>query len=123
MQIANFVNGRCWRQRASVLTLLLAATGVCHAEMHLTEAQAKAAAVSKPLPEYPVVARQLKVTGKVELELEIDTDGSVKDVKIVSGNPVLTRPCAKVAGEWKFKPFLEDGKPARAVAPLSFDFR
>ncbi|MCL5742828.1 MAG: energy transducer TonB [Acidobacteria bacterium] len=105
--------------------ILLLAMGAfpCRADIKLTEVQAKAAATQKPLPEYPAMARQLKVTGKVELEVVIAPNGSVEDVKIVSGNPILTRCCAKVVHGWSFTPVLENGKPARATAPLSFEFR
>ncbi len=105
---------------ASILFLLAPAA---MADMQVTEAAAKEAAVAKTPPEYPAMARQLKITGKVELEVTIATAGTVEDVRIVSGNPVLTKSCAKAVAEWKFRPFLEDGKPARAKAPLSFEFK
>jgi TonB family protein len=108
---------------AVVAALLLLVPGVMRADLRLTEAEAKEAATAKPLPEYPQTARQLKVTGKVELEVTISAEGKVEDVKIITGNPVLTRPCAKVVNDWKFKPIRQDGKPARAVAPLTFEFK
>jgi protein TonB len=98
--------------------LLLCAPGVVRADVRLTEAEAKANAMVKPLPEYPPAARQLKVTGKVELEVIISPEGKVEDVKVVSGNPALSRPCAKVVSDWKFKPMK-----SRATAPLTFEFR
>jgi protein TonB len=98
--------------------LILSAPGLVRADLRLTEAEAKEAASVKTLPEYPPMARQLKVTGKVELEVIITPEGKVEEVKIVSGNPVLTRPCAKVVSEWKFKPMR-----ARATAPLTFEFK
>lgn len=93
------------------------------AELPVTEAQAKEAALVRPLPEYPAMARQLKITGKVELQVTISPEGKVEDVKILTGNPVLTKSCAKIVADWKFRPFLQEGKPSRAIAPLSFDFR
>jgi TonB family protein len=110
-------------QRKLAVLLLLGAPGLIRAEVRLTEAEAKDSAVVKPLPEYPAAARQLKVTGKVELEVTISLEGKVEAVKIVAGNPILTRPCAKVVADWAFKPFRQEGKPARAVAPLTFEFR
>ena len=92
-------------------------------DLRVTEAELKEAATVKPLPEYPMVARQLKITGKVELEVHVDESGQVTDVKIVTGNAVLSRPAAKTVSGWKFKPFQKDGKPVPAVAPLSFEFR
>ena len=105
------------RLRFAALTLLFL-PGVVRADVRLTEAEAKAHATVKPLPEYPPAARQLKVTGKVELEVIISPEGNVEDVKVVSGNPALSRPCARVVAEWKFKPMK-----SRATAPLTFEFR
>ena len=108
---------------AVAAALLLFVPAAARADLRLTEAEAKEAATVKPLPDYPQTARQLKVTGKVELEVTISAEGKVDEVKIVSGNPVLTRPCAKVVNDWKFKPIRQEGKPARAVAPLTFEFK
>jgi TonB family protein len=102
---------------------LFCALGLAADDLRVTEADIKEAATVKPLPEYPVVARQLKITGRVELEIHIAESGQAVDVKIVSGNSVLTRPCAKTVSGWKFKPFQKDGKPTAAVGPLTFEFQ
>jgi outer membrane biosynthesis protein TonB len=44
-------------------------------------------------------------------------------VHIVSGNPVLTKAAVEAVKKWKFTPVMEDGKPARAVAPISLEFK
>jgi TonB family protein len=113
------------RLKAAALLLLAAAWGpnICRADIRVTEAEAKAAATAKPVPEYSATARQLKVVGKVQLEVVIGADGNVEDVKTVAGNPLLSRPCIKAVQDWKFPPFHEGGKPARATAPLTFEFR
>src|SRR4051794_8957987 len=90
--------------------VLLWAPCALRADVRLTEAEAKDAATVKPIPEYPMPARQLKVTGKVEIEVTIGVEGGVEEVKVVSGNPILARPCAKVVGEWKFRPIRREGK-------------
>ncbi len=81
------------------------------------------AAIAKVQPEYPAVARQLKIAGDVEVEVVITEDGLPQDVKIVSGNPVLTKPCVEAVKRWKFKPFTEEGKAVKAVAALTFSFQ
>ena len=106
-----------------ILFALTVALPVARADVQVTEADAKQAATSKSMPEYSAMARQLKVTGKVELEVVIGADGTVEEVKIASGNPMLTRQCAKAVHDWRFKPFLQDGKPTRAMAPLTFEFK
>ncbi len=113
-----------WKYAALPIAMGLACVGpVRGQDLVLSEAQAKAAAVARPLPEYPAMARQLSITGKVELQVSIGLDGKVEEVKILTGNPVLTKPCAKTVAEWKFRPFQREGKSVRATAPLSFEFR
>jgi hypothetical protein len=64
----------------------------------LTKSEALNAAVAKVPPEYPPLAKQLKVEGSVELEAVISESGTVEKVTIVSGNPVLTRPASEARG-------------------------
>jgi TonB family protein len=90
--------------------------------LRVSEADGKKAAIAKPAPEYPLVARQLKVSGKVNLEVVVGEDGVVTEVKILSGNPILTKPAAEALKKWRFHPFLQAGKAAAAVVNLSFEF-
>jgi protein TonB len=50
-------------------------------------------------------------------------NGTVEVVNIVSGNPVLTKPASEALKHWKFTPFQIEGKPAKAVAPVSITFK
>ena len=105
------------------ITIALFACAACaEPVLRVTESEAKRAALEKPAPEYPLAARQLKVVGKVALEVVIGSDGHVAEVRIVSGSPVLTRPAAEALKKWRFRPFQADGKPVDAVAPISFEF-
>ncbi|MGA7235596.1 MAG: energy transducer TonB [Bryobacteraceae bacterium] len=89
----------------------------------VTLAEANAAITSKTAPEYPQMGRQLKIEGKVELEAVIAENGTVEKVNIVSGNPVLTKPAVEAVKHWKFTPFADAGKPCKALAPLSINFK
>ena len=89
----------------------------------LTRSEAMSAVTSKVPPDYPPVARQLKLEGVVELEVSITEGGQVDNVTIVSGNPVLTKPAVEAVKKWKFAPQLQDGKPARVVAPITLAFK
>jgi protein TonB len=89
----------------------------------LSKSEALSAIVSKTNPEYPPIARQLKLQGVVEVEALVAEDGSVETVNIVSGNPVLTRAAAAAVKKWKFTPLKEEGKPVKALAPLSLSFQ
>ena len=80
-------------------------------------------ATTKVQPEYPAMARQLKVEGSVELEAVVSESGAVEKVNIVSGNPLLTRPAAEAVKKWKFAPFTAEGKAVKAVVPVSMSFK
>jgi protein TonB len=105
--------------------LLTAAAVPAFAEdpRRVSTSEALAAVVTKVQPEYPAMAKQLKLAGTVELDATVAEDGTVENVKIVSGNPVFTKPTADVLKKWKFKPFTTDGKPSKVVAVLSFSFK
>lgn len=90
--------------------------------IHVDEAEAMQAVVSKTRPQFPPVARQLKLSGKAVVEATVDEAGSVTDVKPVSGNPLFTAAASDAVKKWKFKPFTSGGKPVRAIAKLSFVF-
>ena len=88
----------------------------------LTQEEAVKAAVVKPQPEYPPVARQLKIQGMVQIEISITPAGSVDNTKIIAGNAALTAAAVNAVKQWRFEPFSSDGKPVRAVTIISFSF-
>jgi protein TonB len=94
--------------RASVIgaaLLGLAATLAAEDPKRIPTDEAMASIVEKVNPEYPPLARQLKLTGQVEVQATIEEDGAVGDVTAVSGNPVLARAVVDAVKKWKFKPF------------------
>ena len=92
-------------------------------QKHITQSQAVSAATVKPQPEYPAVAKQLRVQGEVSVNVYISEDGSVEKIETISGNPVLVKSVERSLKEWKFNPFHEDGKAVKAIASMSFTFK
>ena len=91
--------------------------------IHVSQSEAIKAAKSKVEPEYPAMAKQLHLEGAVELEAHIGENGSVEDVKPLTGNAILMNAAVSAIKKWKFTPFTADGKPSKAVADLSFRFK
>lgn len=89
----------------------------------LTQEEAVKAAIAKPQPEYPPVARQLRIQGRIEVEMSIDPTGAVDGVKVLSGNPALTGNAVSTLKHWRFEPILSGGKPVRAIAVMDFSFK
>jgi len=59
---------------------------------------------SKVAPVYPEIARRLHVTGVVKLEVTVDADGKVTEVKTVSGNHTLAVAAEEAVQKWRFAP-------------------
>lgn len=108
--------------RAALIALALAGLAGA-ADLRVSTPDALKAAIKKQQPEYPSVARQMKVGGKVEVDVIIDAEGNVADVKILSGNALLTGAVVNAVKRWKFTPFTQNGAPAKAIAALDFDFK
>src|SRR5450432_4270291 len=113
-----------WRFRVGGLLGLLAlaalflSTGLAQdAPKKVSKAEGLNSVTTKVSPEYPAIAKQLKIEGAVELEALVTESGTVEKVTIVSGNPVLTRPASDAVKRWKFAPFTSDGKPVKALVP------
>ena len=59
---------------------------------------------TKTTPEYPALARQLNVTGKVKLEVTISPDGRVTSARTVGGSPLLVPPATEAVKKWRYEP-------------------
>ena len=106
----------------AILVLMLPAVLFGQAPKRISSEEAREAAISKPAPAYPAIAKQLKMQGKAEVDVLIGESGSVEKVTPVSGNPVLTKAAQEAVQNWKFNPIKQGGSAVKAVATLSFDF-
>ncbi len=91
--------------------------------VHVSQAEAVKAAKQRFDPEYPPMAKQLRLEGAVQLEAHIGENGAVEEVKPLTGNAILMNAAVAAVKRWKFTPFVSDGKPAKAVADMSFSFK
>lgn len=61
-------------------------------------------------PAYPEIARRMKLTGVVKLEVIVAANGSVKDTKVVGGHPILISAAVDAVKRWKFEAGSSDTK-------------
>lgn len=73
-----------------------------------TTTETKRKLKSKVVPEYPQIARQLSLTGKVKLETTVAADGHVTATKVIGGNPVLASSAQDAVKKWRFEPAPKD---------------
>ena len=81
------------------------------------------ALVTRVPPEVPALARQLKLSGVVEMDVTIDEEGSVESVNVLRGNPILAKAAEDTMKKWKFKPIKQGDKTIKAVTTFSFEYK
>ena len=77
--------------------------------------------VSVP-PDYPLLARQMKVQGAVSLQALISRDGSIQELQILSGPGILATAAREAVKQWHFKPYLQNGQPVETQARITVNF-
>ncbi len=68
-------------------------------------------------PEYPAIAERMKLTGTVQVEAMVKPDGTVKEVKILGGHPLLAAAVASAVLQWKYQPL-----PRETLEVVKFSF-
>lgn len=71
---------------------------------------------------YPSLDRQMKVQGSVLLQALVAADGGIRDLHVVSGNPILTSAALEAARQWRFRPYLQNGQPVETQAKIMVNF-
>ena len=73
-------------------------------------------------PDYPEIARHARITGEVVLECLIDVAGRVTNVRVVSGNPLLTPAAVSAVSEWLYSPTELNGLPVPVLLTVTIRF-
>lgn len=73
-------------------------------------------------PVYPGQAKRTFVTGTVEFTATVAKDGSVTNLKVVSGNAALSPAAISAVSKWKFEPYRVDGVATTADVKIDVDF-
>jgi len=73
-------------------------------------------------PQYPPEAGRARIEGTVVLLATIGADGSVKDVRVESGLPILAQAAIDAVRQWRYKPYMIDGEPVEVDSRITVNF-
>jgi TonB family protein len=76
--------------------------------VHLSAAQ-MANRIVKRAP-IAVQAHAARISGSIELLVEVDTDGKPSCISVVRGHPILTSAAVVSVKDWRFRPYRSAGK-------------
>jgi len=79
-------------------------------------------AVSKTPPAYPAFARTARVDGTVVLHATISKAGTIENVSVISGPPMLRQAALDAVRTWRYKPYLLDNEPVEVETTVNVIF-
>jgi periplasmic protein TonB len=78
--------------------------------------------IRKVQPAYPPLARQARIQGTVLLAAEISKDGSIENLHLISGHPMLAPAAIEAVKQWKYKPYILNGEPVEVETQITVNF-
>jgi periplasmic protein TonB len=73
-------------------------------------------------PDYPVLAKQMKVQGAVVLQALIDRAGRIQELHVVTGPAILASAAQEAVRQWRFKPYYQQGQAVETEARITVNF-
>jgi TonB family protein len=89
--------------------------------VQLSPLTAQNVTVSVP-PDYPLLARQMKVQGAVSLQALISREGTIQELQILSGPAILAAAAREAVKQWHFKPYILNGQAVETQARILVNF-
>ncbi len=79
--------------------------------------------LSRPVePNYPLLAREMKIQGAVVLEVLIGREGIIQHLRVLSGPAILSAAAQEAVKQWRFRPYLQSGQPVETEARITVNF-
>jgi periplasmic protein TonB len=73
-------------------------------------------------PDYPVLARQVRVQGQVVLRAMISREGAIENLQVVSGHPMLIPAAVAAVRQWRYRPYVLNGEPVEVETEVKVNF-
>jgi protein TonB len=73
-------------------------------------------------PTYPPLAKQARVQGTVELSAVIAKDGTVQQLHVMLGHPLLVQAALQAVEQWVYAPTLINGEPMLVLTTIDVNF-
>ncbi len=78
--------------------------------------------IRKVQPTYPPLAKQARISGPVVLQAVIGKDGTIQNLRAVSGHPMLIQSAIDAVRQWKYKPYFLNGDPVEVDTQVTVNF-
>lgn len=76
----------------------------------------------QPKPGYPPLARQARIQGSVRFTAVIAKDGTIQNLQLISGHPLLVQSAQDAVKQWAYEPTLLNGEPVEVITQIDVNF-
>jgi TonB family protein len=88
----------------------------------LSPAQAETRLLNRTEPQYPTAALAAHRAGNVVLEIQVAEDGSVSNIRTLSGDPILAAAATEAVRNWRYQPYRQHDHPAKFQTDVTLSF-
>ncbi len=78
--------------------------------------------VQRIQPEYPYPAKMAHVQGEVVLAAVISKEGTIENLRVVKGHPMLVRGAIEAVSRWRYRPYILNGEPVEVETQIIVNF-
>jgi periplasmic protein TonB len=79
--------------------------------------------LTKTLPQYPAIPRTARIQGTVVLQATVSKSGSIENLRVIGGPPMLQQAAMDAVRSWRYKPYLLNGEPVEVETTINVVFR
>jgi len=73
-------------------------------------------------PDYPPLAKQVRVQGQVVLRAMISREGTIENLQVLGGHPTLVQAAVDAVRQWRYRPYLLNGEPVEVETEVKVNF-
>ena len=73
-------------------------------------------------PAYPPLARSARIQGTVQLRAIISRTGTIENLQVMSGHPMLVGAAIDAVRQWRYRPYLLNGEPVEVETQVTVNF-
>lgn len=78
--------------------------------------------IHRVVPAYPPLAKQARVQGTVRLAAIIAADGSIQELRVISGPGLLVSAALAAVSQWRYRPTLLNNRPVEVATTIDVNF-
>jgi len=78
--------------------------------------------IRKILPVYPPLARNARIQGQVILQAVISKQGIIKNLRVLTGHPMLVPAAIEAVRQWRYRPYVLNSEPVEVETQVTVNF-